>query len=230
MVSGILLDSPQRGPGITATVARTNGVTVGSEIIWSSDFDPAITSSDAAARATASTTLTLAFAGAIWVAFTLAEHGGQRKLKDTLGTASWQSYALVRVGLQGATKRPARVTQAIYARAVEADAEALSDGDHGKLAARLNLALIKLRRDDFSFGALYESGLEELEALSSIVGDNTTRPNSTSAAPSTRYACRSTSTAESHSSTRITPVARNRTGCSRSARVPTGWRSNWSSA
>lgn len=171
-VAGILLDSPQRGPGLTVTIARINGVTIGSEIIWSSDFDPAILSSDKNIQSTISTTLTLALAGAVWVAVTLAKDGGQRDLKDTLGTASWQSYALVRVGLQGAATRPPRITQAIYARAVEADAESLPDGDHGNLAARLNLALIKLRRDDFSFGALYTSGVRELKKLSSIVSKN----------------------------------------------------------
>ena len=96
---------------------------VDTEIIWSGDFDPAITSETQTTRETTAPPLTLALAGAAWLAFSMAKRSGQRDVETTFGTMSWQAFALVRIGLQGGAKRPPTVTQAIYARAVEADEE-----------------------------------------------------------------------------------------------------------
>jgi hypothetical protein len=179
-VTGYVHESAQKGPGLTIALAQGGGRVVDSEIIWSGDFEPAITAAEEATRETAAPALTLALVAAAWVTFSLTERSGQRDIEGAFGTSSWQAFALVRVGLQGAAKRPAPTTQAIYARAVQADAESRlgrdSDGrsshERGYPAARYNLALAQLRSDRYRFGPLYERARKALRELAAEVSSD----------------------------------------------------------
>lgn len=180
-VNGYILDSAQKGLGLTITLSRDNGRIIRSEVIWSGDFDPAIVSGIRTTRETAAAPLTLALVGAVWLTFEMAERGGQRDVGSAFGTASWQAFALVRVGLQGGLKRPVDLTRAIYARAIEADSEKRLEHSSEKppeqssdkldaqpddyLTARYNLALAQLRSDSYQFGPLFERARETLRQL-----------------------------------------------------------------
>jgi len=172
-LGGYILESTQKGLGLTVTLTKSDGSVLESEMIWSGDFDPAITSNRKATRETSAPPLTLALVAAVWLTFVLTERSGQRNIEQAFGTASWQAFALVRVGLQGGAKRPALVTQEIYARACEADAERRTGRSSDDpvspngcyRAASYNLALAQLRRDRYRFGPLYLRARETLSRL-----------------------------------------------------------------
>jgi hypothetical protein len=155
-VGGYLLSSPQRGLGVAMTLATANGNVVDSQMIWSGEFEPTLLSDSPAETANVSAPLALALASASWVTYALCRRSGRFHLDEVLDTKYWQSYALVRVGLQ-ITHRPKRATRAIYARAVDLDAT--------NRTAVFNLGLAESRTAEEGNVALARIGTRRLEDL-----------------------------------------------------------------
>ncbi|MGH2911470.1 MAG: hypothetical protein ACRDJ3_03235 [Solirubrobacteraceae bacterium] len=140
-LSGHVLTSRLRGPGLALTVATSGGRVLEREMIWACDFEPAVgvgevfDDGDDTDRL-----LRVATAGAVWTYFTIFEEVWcmrEDELKDRFQTTSWRSYALMQVGIDGHERRRPEVTRALYARAV--------DADPSNMVAQFNLASAELK-------------------------------------------------------------------------------------
>lgn len=142
-VSGVGLDSPQRGAGLALSLVDAAGNSIASRVLWASDFDP-YAEPGAEEEAEGDRLLRLAWGGAIWAEFAALRHhralGGDDDWRRYLGTRDWMSYALAQIAVYGRNDRSSLVTQAAYARAL--------DRDPHNLHALSNLARIDLERGD----------------------------------------------------------------------------------
>jgi hypothetical protein len=158
-LSGHVLSSRMRGPGVALTIATAGGRVLERETLWASDFEPAVGADEAFDDGDdADRLLRVATAGAVWTHFTIFSevwYLSEEELETNFQTSSWQSYALMQVGIDGQAKRRPDVTRALYARAV--------DADPSNLVAQFNLASLELR--DELLAQVRTAGVERLDAV-----------------------------------------------------------------
>jgi hypothetical protein len=155
VLSGRLLSSTSRGPGVALLLAHANGRVVDSRILWADTYE-------VAGKTTGLTDPTdrmrrVAVAAAVWTQFTALRSYGSLTRGDyaeTLGTAEWESYAFhqvaVRTTPEHADHDPAM--RCLFAHAVDCDPD--------NLHARFNLAA-----DAIGDAAREDGALAELESL-----------------------------------------------------------------
>jgi hypothetical protein len=138
-LSGQVLPPDEGGPGLALTLATARGQVRERLAIRASQFEPTVGAEDN--PGTEADRLTrLATAGAVWTHFQMLEgewHLSPRDLKQSLRTASWRSYALMRVGIENEECQGPNVVRALYAKAV--------DDDTSNLTAQFNLASAELK-------------------------------------------------------------------------------------
>jgi hypothetical protein len=158
-LSGHVLCSRLRGPGLALTLATAGGRVLERETIWACDFEPAVGVDETFADGDdADRLLRVATAGAVWTHFTIFEEVWglrEQELKARFQTASWRSYALMQVGIDGQAKRRPEVTRALYARAV--------DDDPSNMVAQFNLASAELK--DELFNHVRTAGADRLRTV-----------------------------------------------------------------
>lgn len=142
-VTGSVLSSDARGPGLALEIATDAGDVVEAETLWAKDFDPSLPPGAADDRK-ADRNLRLATAGAVWVLFAVLRYRrvlDQDDWRRFLGTPVWRSYVLVLIAVSEAHARDDLTTQAGYAHALEQDS--------ANLPALFNLASVDVRRDEW---------------------------------------------------------------------------------
>jgi tetratricopeptide (TPR) repeat protein len=153
-VTGSVLASDNRGPGLALEIANDAGDVIDAETIWSKDFAPWTRPGDTTPDPESDRTLRLALAGAVWVLFAVLRY--RRALREAewsrhLGTPIWRSYAQLQIGVVEAASRSKLAAQAGYARALERDP--------GNLPALFNLANVDIER------AEWHQAVERLERV-----------------------------------------------------------------
>ena len=153
---GHVLSSDSRGIGLSLSLATVRGNVIDTVTLWDKDCAPPTTDAPAApgkkeqalptvdgsaARSEKEQTLDLAVMGATWTVFQILKKKGLREseLRKTMGTPSWRSYGLARLGTDTGTAEP-NARRALLAGARDADPE--------NLTAHFNLGTIERRKPD----------------------------------------------------------------------------------
>lgn len=158
-VEGKTLPQGKRGVGLSLTVTRGRRV-VRTITLWQQTYELGPVPADEKAEPPWER---LAIAGAAWSQYTWLERLGGRELTRSLGTADWQSFAFLQVGLEVSTRDADRdLAQALFAQAV--------DRDPANSRAVFNLAVMDRRRQE------PEQAIERLRRLEQAVARRATPP------------------------------------------------------
>jgi hypothetical protein len=144
-VSGSVVTSTERGPGLALSLGDTRGTSVASTVLWAADFDPYL-APDTKKDSDEERMLRLTLVAAVWAEFTALRHHGvlkdNKEWRRHLGTREWMSYAFLQVATIERKHRDELVTQAGYVRAL--------DRDPRNVHALVNLAQVDVLREDFA--------------------------------------------------------------------------------
>jgi hypothetical protein len=158
-LSGRVLSSHWRGPGLALSLGPAKGPVLARETLWASDFESIVGADDGFdGEADTDRLMRLATVGAVWVHFTVLSEVwrlDEQECSELLLTASWRSYALVRLGVEAEAHCGESVTRALYALAV--------DADPANLLAQFDLASLEVR--DSSLPDVHEAGQALLERV-----------------------------------------------------------------
>jgi hypothetical protein len=139
-LSGHVLPSRERGPGLALTLARASGGLVDSVILWAATYEPQIGPRGESPETRDERLSRLAVAGAAWTHFQVLRYREvltHKEYRETLGTDDWESYALLQVGVESSQAGDVETTRALYARAMDRDTQ--------NLLAHFNLAAMECR-------------------------------------------------------------------------------------
>jgi hypothetical protein len=157
-LSGHVLCSKWRGPGIALSLATASGQVLERETIWAGEFEPDVGAENFGAEFEADRLLRVATAGAVWAHFTILRelwHLREPERRALLQTSNWRSYALMRVGAEAEAHCGETLTRALYALAVDADPD--------NLLAQFDLASMEVR--DKPLAQVHNAGLARLSRV-----------------------------------------------------------------
>lgn len=158
-VEGKTLPHGRRGVGLSLSVARGRRL-LRTVTLWQQSYELGPVPAEEEAEPPWER---LAIGGAAWAQYTWLERLGGRELTRSLGTADWQSFAFLQVGLEVTTRDADRdLAQALFAQAVARDP--------ANLQALFNLAVVDRR------GQEPEQAIERLLGLERAVAKEATPP------------------------------------------------------
>jgi hypothetical protein len=143
-LSGAVLHSGNRGPGLSLTLARRSGDLVDSLTIWADEYEPRHAPAASGDTDLADRLMQVSTAASAWTHFAILRFRlalCREDYRTMLGTPDWQSYAYLRTGArERSVPKPERRARALFALAVDADPR--------NLPAQFNLAFMETLEHD----------------------------------------------------------------------------------
>ncbi|HXC45140.1 MAG TPA: hypothetical protein VNU24_00935 [Solirubrobacteraceae bacterium] len=147
-LSGHVLAPTVAGPGLALTISTGSGRVLERLTLRAGEFESGTAGGTSSQGNEADRCARVTTAGAVWTHFKILEdewHLSEDDIRESLRTADWHSYALMRVGAEGNDWRPPQATRALYARAVDADPDNLTAQFNLASAEMEDVELVKVR-------------------------------------------------------------------------------------